>query len=382
MQNPRHFQNVAIIYVLFNNCNDFDSVIALHTRLDTFATKHNILRGFLLNNAYMGVAGVFSGSRIRDAFYFAADIVSSRKPLVPLCTIHLKIGIAVGSIVFNHSLFVGKCVTDAFYLSILCEPDHIAIDSKSLMYMDYDRFSVEQQLGNHSVPLKEPLDSGPLVLLPQLGKPWFPLEEFQSSSIGPFYIIYDLKTDVDEITLFQGNFVPEQRFCQGNFVPEQRFCQGNFVPEQRFCQENFVPISNELKLSVLIIDDSNVINKIMSKKLSSMDICVHTVTSVTNLIEQQHMFYYDAVIIDIYLEPLALAENNVFLPEGLTEAQRIRDCNKDIFICGMTGQEPNTFVVSDIFDLFIFKPWTNAKYKLLEHKLLTKRKTFVIGQID
>lgn len=312
MQNPRHFQNVAVIYVHFNNCNDFDSVIALHARLDTFTIKHNILKGFLLNNAYMGVAGVFSGSSIRDAFYFAADIVSSQKPLVPLCTIHLKIGIAVGSIVFNHSLFVGKCVTDAFYLSTLCEPDHIAIDSKSLMYLDYDRFSVEQQLG----------------------------------SIGPFYIIYDLKTDVDEITLFQE------------------------------------PISNELKLSVLIIDDSNVINKIMSKKLSSMDICVHTATSVTNSIEQQQMFYYDAVIIDIYLEPLALSENNVFLPEGLTEAQRIRDCNKDIFICGMTGQEPNTFVVSDIFDLFIFKPWTNAKYKLLEHKLLTKRKTFVSGQID
>jgi CheY-like chemotaxis protein len=196
--------------------------------------------------------------------------------------------------------------------------------------MDYDRFSVEQQLGVSS----------------------------PKGRADPFYIIYDLKTDVDEITLFQE------------------------------------PISNELKLSVLIIDDSNVINKIMLKKLSSMDICVHTATSVTNSIEQQQMFYYDAVIIDIYLEPFnqsepkvpqlgkprfPLSENNVFLPDGLTEAQRIRDCNKDIFICGMTGQEQDTFVVSDIFDLFIFKPWTNAKYKLLENKLLIKRKG-VIGR--
>jgi CheY-like chemotaxis protein len=215
------------------------------------------------------------------------------------------------------------------------------------MHLDYDRFSVESCVAKDAAK--------------------------------PFYNIYDLKTDVDEITLFQE------------------------------------PISNELKLSVLVIDDSNVINKIMSKKLSSLDICVHTATSVTNSIEQQQMFYYDAVIIDIYLEPfnqsepkvpqlgkprvplaavgpkvlntllgneVPLSENVVFLPEGLTEAQRIRDCNKDIFICGMTGQEQDTFVVSDIFDLFIFKPWTNAKYKLLENKLLIKRKTFVSGQID
>jgi two-component SAPR family response regulator len=151
----------------------------------------------------------------------------------------------------------------------------------------------------------------------------FSVETFKYSC-GTYYSLYDLTPNNDDIILY------------------------------------LQPANIQLKYSVLIIDDSTVINKVMSKKLSNFDICVHTTTSVDESIKQQQMFYYDAVIIDIYLSDIS---------NGLNEAQRIRDCNNDIFICGMTGQEPETFAVSDIFNLFIFKPWTNAKYNQLVRSL-------------
>ena len=273
MQNPRYYHNVAVIYIKFYNCYTFDAICTLHEKLDNMVIKHNILKAGATHHSYIGIANVLSTSTIKDAFYFAADI----------CNDHIKIGIAVGLIVFNHVIYVGNCITNAIQLSTLCEPNSILIDNNSLMYLDYDRFSVETF----------------------------------KYSCETYYSLYDLKHNNDDITLY------------------------------------LQPANIHLKYSVLIIDDSTVINKVMSKKLSNFDICVHTATSVDESIKQQHMFYYDAVIIDIYLSDIS---------DGLNEAQRIRDCNQDIFICGMTGQEPETFAVSDIFNLFIFKPWTNAKY--------------------
>jgi CheY-like chemotaxis protein len=292
MQNPRYYHNVAVIYIEFYNCYAFDAIYALHEKLDNMVMKHNILKAYATCHSYIGLANVLSTSSNRDAFYFAANI----------CNNHYKIGIAVGSIVFNHVLFVGSCITNAIQLSTLCEPNSILIDNNSLMYLDYDRFSVETF----------------------------------KYSCGTYYSLYDLNPNNDDITLY------------------------------------IQPANIHLKYSVLIIDDSTVINKIMSKKLSSFDICVHTATSVDESIKQQQMFYYDAVIIDIYLS------DTCDECDGLNEAQRIRDCNKDIFICGMTGQEPETFAVSDIFNLFIFKPWTNAKYNQLVSSLKGTRRSLII----
>jgi CheY-like chemotaxis protein len=115
-----------------------------------------------------------------------------------------------------------------------------------------------------------------------------------------------------------------------------------------------VDINSNNKYSILILDDSNVINKIMTKKLINMDLLVTTVTSTNMFYEEFNKYYFDAVILDIYLD------DNI--ESGFEIAKYIKNTNTKVFICGMTGQE-YIFDTSD-FNLFIEKPWTNEKYNL------------------
>jgi DNA-binding response OmpR family regulator len=92
----------------------------------------------------------------------------------------------------------------------------------------------------------------------------------------------------------------------------------------------------------------------MTKKLVNMDLLVTTVTSTNMFYEEFNKYYFDAVILDIYLD------DNV--ESGFEIAKYIKNTNTKVFICGMTGQE-YIFDTSD-FNLFIEKPWTNEKYNL------------------
>lgn len=85
-----------------------------------------------------------------------------------------------------------------------------------------------------------------------------------------------------------------------------------------------------------------------------MDLLVTTITSTNMFYEEFNKYYFDAIILDIYLD------DNI--ESGFEIAKYIKNTDKKIFICGMTGQE-YIFDTSD-FNLFIEKPWTNEKYNL------------------
>jgi CheY-like chemotaxis protein len=127
-----------------------------------------------------------------------------------------------------------------------------------------------------------------------------------------------------------------------------------------------LPLKFGWKYNIIILDDSLVINKIMYKKLLNFNTNITTVTSVYMLNEKLSCYDYDAVIIDIYL-----SDKN---PDGYEVAKNLRNLDANIFICGMSG----TDIIlndehADLFDIFIDKPWTNAKYDLFVNALFMKK---------
>lgn len=123
-----------------------------------------------------------------------------------------------------------------------------------------------------------------------------------------------------------------------------------------------LPLKFGWKYNIIILDDSLVINKIMSKKFMNLNTNITTVTSVDMLNRKLSCYDYDAVIIDIYLSDKT--------PDGYEVAKNLRNLDANIFICGMSG----TDIIlndkhADLFDIYIDKPWTNAKYELFVNAL-------------